>query len=56
MKYDSFVPSTAAADGFMAPDSTASRPNPESQADRPRTTKLPSTVLESDFNDEGEGK
>lgn len=56
MKYDSFVPNTAAAEGFMAPDSTASRPNPETKTDRPRNTQLPATVLESDFNDEGEGK
>lgn len=34
--YPSFVPSAASRDQFTAPDSTASRPNPESLQDRPR--------------------
>lgn len=47
----SLVSNTAAADKFLAPDSLASRPNPESLDDRPRTPlQVPATVLESTFN------
>lgn len=50
MKYDSFVPNTVATDKFTAPDSTASRPNPESPQDRPRTpNQTPSTAVEADL-------
>ena len=36
-QFGSLTSSTAAADKFLAPDSLASRPNPESLDDRPRT-------------------
>jgi hypothetical protein len=54
MKYPgqigSLTSSTAAADKFLAPDSLASRPNPESLDDRPRTPlQVPKTVLESNL-------
>ena len=46
----SLASNTAAADKFLAPDSIASRPNPESAEDRPRTPlQIPSTVLESNL-------
>lgn len=46
MKYDSFVSNTANIDKFLAPDSTARRPNPETKEDRPRTSNqtYPSTI------------
>lgn len=43
--YPSFVPNAASKDEFIAPDSTASRPNPGSLEDRPRTqNQIPDTV------------
>lgn len=51
--YPSFVPNMAVPDRFMAPDSTARRPNPESMQDRPRTAnQIPSTVLEANLPQE----
>lgn len=51
--YPSFVSSMAAMDTFMAPDSTASRLNPGSLADRPRTpNQVPPTALEADLPEE----
>lgn len=50
-QYDSFVPNMAVPDTFIAPDSTASRPNPGSREDRPRTpNQIPSTAIESNIN------
>lgn len=48
--YDSFVASTAVLDTFTAPDSLASRPNPGSMQDRPRTpNQIPSSAIEADL-------
>lgn len=52
-KYPSFVSNTAAIDKFAAPDSIASRPNPESLQDRPRTAnQIPTTAIEADLPQE----
>lgn len=49
--YKPFVPNMAVMDTFMAPDSTASRPNNESLDDRPRSPPdSPSTVREANIN------
>lgn len=46
----SMVPNTAAADRFIAPDSTAARPNPGSLADRPlRPNQTPASAVEADL-------
>lgn len=48
--YPSFVSNMAVIDKFTAPDSTASRPNPESHQDRPRTAnQTPSTAVSADL-------
>lgn len=48
--YPSFVANTAAIDTFTAPDSIASRPNPGSLTDRPRTAnQIPTTAIEADL-------
>lgn len=44
------VPNTAVIDTFTAPDSTASRPDPSSMADRPRTPSVsPASTLEANL-------
>lgn len=47
--YDSFVPSAATRDKFTAPDSTASRPNPESKEDRPRGPQQTPDTLKHNY-------
>lgn len=43
--YKPLIPNGASIDRFIAPDSTASRPNPESLEDRPRTqNQVPDTL------------
>jgi hypothetical protein len=54
MKVNGLVPNTASLDQFIAPDSTASRPNPESKEDRPFTPNQggPTSTLEATLDDE----
>lgn len=48
--FPSMVANTAATDEFMAPDSTARRPNPSSLDDRPRTpNQTPISAVEADL-------
>lgn len=48
----SMVPNMAALDKFTAPDSTASRPNPGTLADRPRRpNQTPDSAVEADLPD-----
>lgn len=48
--YPSFVSNMAAADEFIAPDSTARRPDPGSLTDRPRTAnQVPTTALSANL-------
>lgn len=43
--YKPLIPNGAAIDTFTAPDSTASRPNPNTMEDRPRTqNQVPDTL------------
>lgn len=49
--YDSLVANAATRDTFTAPDSTASRPNPGSMADRPRTA-FQTTLEEANESDD----
>ena len=53
--YGAFVPNMAALDGFIAPDSTARRPdaiNPHVSADRKRrANQTYDSAIEADLND-----
>lgn len=57
MKYDSFVANMAVPDTFIAPDSIASRPSPETEKDRPRTpNQIPKSVIEDNINHHEKGE
>ena len=51
VSYPPFVANSATRDKFTAPDSTASRPNPGSATDRPRTP-YQTTLEEAGESDE----